>query len=142
MIPCARWKLPETQNRPQPRGHPLRDGQALFHADTGRYILHDEQAADRRTGASLHGKAGDVIDTGAMLVDIELDPKLPQRAEAEATGHHHAPAKPATAKAAPASGAGAEAPCFDGAAARFAAQDVTSSRARAASRSRSARFIR
>ena len=42
----------------------------------------------------LHGKAGDVIDTGAALVDVELDPNLPQRAEAEATGHHHAP-KPA-----------------------------------------------
>ena len=42
----------------------------------------------------LHGKAGDVIDTGAALVDVEIDPKLPQRAEAEATGHHHA-AKPA-----------------------------------------------
>ena len=39
----------------------------------------------------LHGKAGDVIDTGAALVDVELDPNLPQRAEAEATGHHHAP---------------------------------------------------
>jgi pyruvate dehydrogenase E2 component (dihydrolipoamide acetyltransferase) len=39
----------------------------------------------------LHGKAGDVIDTGAALVDVEIDPKLPQRAEAESTGHHHAP---------------------------------------------------
>jgi pyruvate dehydrogenase E2 component (dihydrolipoamide acetyltransferase) len=48
--------------------------------------------------ARLHGKAGDVIDTGASLVDIELDPKLPQRAEAEATGHHHAPPKAAAAK--------------------------------------------
>ena len=41
----------------------------------------------------LHGKAGDVIDTGAALVEIEIDPKLPQRAEAEETGHHHAPKK-------------------------------------------------
>jgi len=39
----------------------------------------------------LHGKAGDVIDTGAALVDVELDPNLPQRAEAEDTGHQHAP---------------------------------------------------
>lgn len=43
----------------------------------------------------LHGKNGDVIDTGAPLLDVELDPNLPQRAEAEATGHHHAP-RPAT----------------------------------------------
>jgi len=54
----------------------------------------------------LHGKAGDVIDTGAPLVEVEIDPKMPQRAEAEATGHHHAP-KP---KPAPAKGAGAPAP--------------------------------
>jgi 2-oxoisovalerate dehydrogenase E2 component (dihydrolipoyl transacylase) len=46
----------------------------------------------------LHGKNGDVIDTGAALVEIEIDPNLPQRAEAEATGHHHAPAKPAAAR--------------------------------------------
>ena len=39
----------------------------------------------------LHGKNGDVIDTGAALIDVELDPNLPQRADAEATGHHHAP---------------------------------------------------
>src|SRR5258708_26837923 len=53
----------------------------------------------------LHGKNGDVIDTGAALIDVEIDPKLPQRAEAEATGHHHAPPK-----AAPAKGPGSPAP--------------------------------
>ncbi|MDR3389335.1 MAG: dihydrolipoamide acetyltransferase family protein [Rudaea sp.] len=41
--------------------------------------------------AKLYGKNGDVIDTGAALIDVEIDPKLPQRADAEATGHHHAP---------------------------------------------------
>ena len=55
---------------------------------------------------TLHGNAGDVIDTGAALVDIELDPKMPQRAEAESTGHHHAPAKPAP----PPHGVGSPAP--------------------------------
>ena len=58
----------------------------------------------------LHGKAGDVIDTGAALVEVEIDPKMPQRAEAEATGHHHAP----KAKAASAKGAGAPAPDDEG----------------------------
>ena len=47
--------------------------------------------------AKLHGKAGDVIDTGAPLATFAVDPPLPQRADAEDTGHHHAP-KP---KAAP-----------------------------------------
>ena len=42
----------------------------------------------------LHGKNGDVIDTGAALIEIEIDASLPQRAEAESTGHHHGPPKP------------------------------------------------
>ena len=35
------------------------------------------------------GGPGDVIVTGAWLVEMELDPKLPQRAEAQDTGHQH-----------------------------------------------------
>jgi 2-oxoisovalerate dehydrogenase E2 component (dihydrolipoyl transacylase) len=46
-----------------------------------------------------HGNAGDVIETGAALVEIELDASLPQRADAEATGHHHGPPKKVPAKA-------------------------------------------
>jgi pyruvate dehydrogenase E2 component (dihydrolipoamide acetyltransferase) len=49
----------------------------------------------------LHGKPGDVIDTGAALAEFELDPNAKQRAENAAGGHHHAPA-PAAAKPAPA----------------------------------------
>ncbi|TCV95804.1 pyruvate dehydrogenase E2 component (dihydrolipoamide acetyltransferase) [Luteibacter rhizovicinus] len=41
----------------------------------------------------LYGAAGDIIDTGAEVVDIEIDPNAKQRAEAEATGHHHGPKK-------------------------------------------------
>jgi pyruvate dehydrogenase E2 component (dihydrolipoamide acetyltransferase) len=37
------------------------------------------------------GGAGDIIVTGAPLIEIALDPNLPQRAEAESTGHHHGP---------------------------------------------------
>ncbi|HET7556923.1 MAG TPA: dihydrolipoamide acetyltransferase family protein, partial [Rhodanobacteraceae bacterium] len=43
----------------------------------------------------LHGKAGDVIETGAALADFQPDPKAKQRAEAESTGHQHGPKKPA-----------------------------------------------
>ncbi len=39
----------------------------------------------------LAGKAGDVILTGAALIEIEIDPSLPQRADAQDTGHHHGP---------------------------------------------------
>ena len=35
------------------------------------------------------GGPGDVITTGAWLVEMELDPNLPQRAEAQDTGHAH-----------------------------------------------------
>ena len=42
-----------------------------------------------------------LVLTGAVLVEIELDPNLPQRADAQDTGHHHgafpAPAVPDTA---------------------------------------------
>jgi len=59
--------------------------------------------------AKVYGKAGDVIATGAALADFDVDPKMPQRAEAEATGHHHAPAK--SAQPTPSGkGAGTEAP--------------------------------
>jgi pyruvate dehydrogenase E2 component (dihydrolipoamide acetyltransferase) len=41
----------------------------------------------------LHGAPGDIIETGAALADFEPDPNAKQRAEAEATGHHHGPKK-------------------------------------------------
>ncbi len=37
----------------------------------------------------LAGGAGDVIVTGKMLAEFELDPSMPQRAEGQDTGHHH-----------------------------------------------------
>jgi len=39
----------------------------------------------------LAGAAGDVIVTGSMLAEFEIDPNLPQRAEGQDTGHHHGP---------------------------------------------------
>ena len=59
--------------------------------------------------AKAYGANGDVIATGAALADFEIDPKMPQRAEAESTGHHHAP-PPKPAKGAAGKGAGNEAP--------------------------------
>lgn len=49
------------------------------------------------------GGAGDIILTGAALIEIALDPNLPQRADAESTGHHHGP--PPTAAPPPAAAA-------------------------------------
>lgn len=51
----------------------------------------------------LAGAAGDIIVTGSMLAEFEVDPNLPQRAEGQDTGHHHGPAHAApTPAAAPA----------------------------------------
>src|SRR5690606_20831306 len=36
----------------------------------------------------LAGAAGDVIVTGSMLAEFEVDPSMPQRAEGQDTGHH------------------------------------------------------
>ena len=52
----------------------------------------------------LAGGPGDVIVTGTMLAEFEIDPSQPQRAEGQDTGHHHggghaAPAKTAAAPA-------------------------------------------
>jgi 2-oxoisovalerate dehydrogenase E2 component (dihydrolipoyl transacylase) len=62
--------------------------------------------------AKVHGGNGDVIATGAALAEFEIDPKMPQRAEAESTGHHHAPApaKPGKAATPAGKGVGNEAP--------------------------------
>ena len=61
----------------------------------------------------LAGGAGDVIVTGTMLAQFEVDPSLPQRAEGQDTGHHHGPSHATQASAhaaAPDHGAGAPAP--------------------------------
>ncbi len=55
----------------------------------------------------LHGAPGDVIETGAELVDFEPDPNAKQRAEGSG-GHGHAPAKPARSTAAPAAAPAAQ----------------------------------
>lgn len=37
----------------------------------------------------LSGAAGDIIITGSMLAEFEMDMSMPQRAEGQDTGHHH-----------------------------------------------------
>ncbi len=45
----------------------------------------------------LAGGAGDIIPTGSVLAQFELDPNLPQRADGQDTGHSHGHAAPAAA---------------------------------------------
>lgn len=63
------------------------------------------------TVIKLAGAAGDVINTGAMLAEFQIDPSLPQRADAQDTGHGHhpAPAAPSASAAAAAASANASA---------------------------------
>ncbi|GAB3379421.1 dihydrolipoamide acetyltransferase family protein [Lysobacter fragariae] len=49
----------------------------------------------------LAGGAGDVVVTGKMLAEFEVDPSMPQRAEGQDTGHHHGGGHAEPAKAAP-----------------------------------------
>ena len=50
----------------------------------------------------LAGAAGDIVVTGHMLAQFEIDPNLPQRAEGQDTGHHHGAPAPAAPEPAPA----------------------------------------
>ena len=50
----------------------------------------------------LAGNAGDIIVTGTMLAEFEIDASLPQRAEGQDTGHHHGPSHDAPKPPAPA----------------------------------------
>ncbi len=41
------------------------------------------------TVLKLAGGAGDIVITGSMLAEFEIDPSMPQRAEGQDTGHSH-----------------------------------------------------
>ncbi len=43
----------------------------------------------------LAGEPGDIIETGAVLAEFEIDPSMPQRAAGQDTGHHHGGTKKA-----------------------------------------------
>lgn len=60
----------------------------------------------------LAGAAGDIVVTGTMLAEFDVDPSLPQRAEGQDTGHHHGPSVggPSGPTAAPAAVAAEAAP--------------------------------
>ncbi|MCO5055153.1 dihydrolipoamide acetyltransferase family protein [Thermomonas sp.] len=96
-----------------------------WHVKVGDVIRLDENLVSMETAKAvvevpspvsgkvlkLAGGAGDVIITGKLLAEFEIDASLPQRAEGQDTGHHHGGAhdepepEPApAAQAAPAAG--------------------------------------
>ncbi len=78
-----------------------------WHVKEGDYIKLDAPLCSMETAKAvvdvpspytgtvkkLYGAPGDIIETGSALADFEPDQNAKQRAEAEATGHHHGPKK-------------------------------------------------
>lgn len=69
-------------------GDTIRLDEPLVSMETAKAIVEVPTPYSGKV-TKLSGAAGDVIVTGKMLAEFELDPKLPQRAEAQDTGHHH-----------------------------------------------------
>lgn len=97
-------------------GEGLPDAEIVeWHAKVGEVVKLDEPLVSMETAKAVvevpspfsgkllrvAGAAGDVIVTGTWLAEVEIDPNLPQRAEAQDTGHHHGPPAAHAAHAAP-----------------------------------------
>ncbi|MGV8940633.1 MAG: dihydrolipoamide acetyltransferase family protein [Lysobacter sp.] len=86
-------------------GDTIRLDDALVSMETAKAIVELPSPVSGKV-LKLAGEPGDIIITGAMLVEFEIDPSLPQRAAGQDTGHGHgAPA--------PAKGVGSEDPGAD-----------------------------
>ena len=79
---------------------------ALVSMETAKAVVEVPSPVSGKV-VKLAGEPGDVIPTGAVLAEFEIDPSMPQRAEGQDTGHGHgAPAQPAK-------GVGSEDPAAD-----------------------------
>src|SRR5690606_12021421 len=63
-------------------GDTIRLDEALVSMETAKAVVEVPSPVSGKV-LKLAGKAGDVIITGAMLAEFELDPDLPQRAEGQ-----------------------------------------------------------
>lgn len=86
-------------------GDVIRLDEPLVSMETAKAVVEVPSPVSGKV-LKLAGNAGDIVATGAMLAEFQPDPKLPQRADGQDTGHAHGPAK---ANAAPVVG-GASAP--------------------------------
>jgi pyruvate dehydrogenase E2 component (dihydrolipoamide acetyltransferase) len=82
-------------------GDTIRLDENLVSMETAKAVVEVPSPVSGKV-LKLSGGPGDVIVTGKMLAEFEIDPKLPQRAEGQDTGHHHGGghAEPVPAKAA------------------------------------------
>ena len=71
-------------------GDAIRLDENLVSMETAKAVVEVPSPVSGKV-LKLAGGPGDVIVTGAMLAEFEIDPKQPQRAEGQDTGHHHGP---------------------------------------------------
>lgn len=77
-------------------GDTIRLDEPLVSMETAKAVVEVPSPVSGKV-LKLAGAAGDVIVTGAALAEFEPDPNLPQRAEAQDTGHAHGHAHTAAA---------------------------------------------
>jgi 2-oxoisovalerate dehydrogenase E2 component (dihydrolipoyl transacylase) len=97
-------------------GDTIRLDDALVSMETAKAVVEVPSPVSGKV-LKLAGDAGDVITTGAMLAEFEIDPSMPQRAEGQDTGHHHGGGAPAshggTSQGQPSQGVGSQDPAPD-----------------------------
>ena len=74
-------------------GDTIRLDDALVSMETAKAVVEVPSPVSGKV-LKLAGAAGDVITTGAMLAEFEVDPSMPLRAEGQDTGHHHGGGQP------------------------------------------------
>ena len=77
-------------------GDTIRLDENLVSMETAKAVVEVPSPVSGKV-LKLAGGPGDVIVTGTMLAEFEVDPNLPQRAEGQDTGHHHGPSQGAGA---------------------------------------------
>lgn len=88
-------------------GDTIRLDDTLVSMETAKAVVEVPSPVSGKV-LKLAGAAGDIVVTGTMLAEFELDPSQPQRADGQDTGHHHGgghaaqPAPAPEAEAAPA----------------------------------------
>ena len=70
-------------------GDVIRLDEPLVSMETAKAVVEVPSPVSGKV-LKLAGGAGDIVVTGAMLAEFQLDPDLPQRADGQDTGHSHA----------------------------------------------------
>ncbi|MFD1297095.1 dihydrolipoamide acetyltransferase family protein [Lysobacter gummosus] len=69
-------------------GDTIRLDDTLVSMETAKAVVEVPSPVSGKV-LKLAGAAGDIVVTGTMLAEFELDPNQPQRADGQDTGHHH-----------------------------------------------------